>query len=91
VATEVARDERLAPAERRVLLSEFDAWLGLELMTAPVEKARESDPRIDALVAEREQARARKDWAEADRIRDALATEGVTIEDTPDGPRWRRT
>jgi cysteinyl-tRNA synthetase len=90
VATEVARDERLAPADRRTLLAEFDAWLGLELMSADALEVQESDPRIDGLVAERERARARRDWAEADRIRQALAAEGVAIEDTPDGPRWRR-
>ena len=37
-----------------------------------------------------EEARAAKRFAEADQIRDELAAEGVVIEDTPDGPRWRR-
>jgi cysteinyl-tRNA synthetase len=92
VAGEVARDEALAPAERRALLAEFDRWLGLDLLTAEApEPPRAEDPRIDALVAEREAARARRDFAEADRIRGALAAEGVAIEDTPAGPRWRRT
>jgi cysteinyl-tRNA synthetase len=92
VAGEVARDESLAPAERRVLLEEFDRFLGLDLLTAdPPEPPAESDPRIDALVAARQEARARRDFAEADRIRDALAAEGVAIEDTAAGPRWRRT
>ena len=92
VAGEVARDEALAPAERRALLAEFDDWLGLDLLTAAApEPPREEDPRIDALLAERQAARARRDFAEADRIRDLLAAEGVAIEDTPAGPRWRRT
>jgi cysteinyl-tRNA synthetase len=91
VAIEVARDEGLAPAERRTLLGEFDALLGLDLLGAELpEAAQESDPRIDALLAEREAARRRRDFAAADRIRDALAAEGIVIEDTPDGPRWRR-
>jgi cysteinyl-tRNA synthetase len=91
VATEVARDESLDPATRRALLLDFDRWLGLDLVTAdpPVEE-QESDPRVDAKVAAREQARARRDFAEADRIRDELLAEGVEIEDTPEGPRWRR-
>jgi cysteinyl-tRNA synthetase len=73
------------------LLREFDAFLGLDLQAAiPRSQTTESDPRIDALVAEREAARARRDFAESDRIRDVLAAEGVAIEDTPDGPRWRR-
>ena len=91
VALEVARDAALAPGDRRVLFEEFDGWLGLDLMTAELsQETQESDPRIDGLVAEREAARQRKDWAEADRIRDELVTEGVIIEDRADGPRWRR-
>jgi cysteinyl-tRNA synthetase len=74
-----------------VLLLEFDRILGLDLVAAvPAAEAFESDPRIDALLAERQQARADKDWAAADRIRDALDAEGVEIVDTPEGPRWRR-
>jgi cysteinyl-tRNA synthetase len=91
VAYEVARDRGLSPADRRTLLLEFDEWLGLDLATATLpEEAQESDPRIDALVARRQEARARKDWVEADRIREALAAERVVIDDTPEGPRWRR-
>ena len=47
---------------------------------------------VDRLVAvaleERTQARARKDFAAADRVRDSLAAAGVAVEDTPTGPRW---
>lgn len=45
---------------------------------------------IDTLVAERVAARAAKDWAEADRIRDALAEKGVEVMDGPSGSTWRR-
>jgi cysteinyl-tRNA synthetase len=92
VAGEAARDEALAPAERRALLEEFDRWLGLDLLTAEVTReAQESDPRIDALVAQRQAARQRRDFAEADRLRDALAAEGIVVDDTPEGPKWRRS
>ena len=50
---------------------------------------RAVDALVPAMLEAREQARARKDFAEADRVRDALARSGVVIEDTPDGPRWR--
>ena len=43
-----------------------------------------------ALVAARDQARARSDWAEADRLRDELVAQGWTVEDSPDGTRIRR-
>ncbi len=50
----------------------------------------EGDARIDALVASRTEAKARRDFAEADRIRAALADEGIALEDGPDGTIWRR-
>jgi len=91
VAWEVARESQLEPGERRALLREFDRVLALGLDTAVAATAQqESDPRIEALLEEREAARRRKDWAAADRLRDQLAAEGVVIEDTPRGPRWRR-
>ena len=50
----------------------------------------DGDAEIDALVELRDKARADKNWAEADRIRDELAEQGITIEDGVDGARWRR-
>jgi len=44
--------------------------------------------RIEALVAERGRARAGRDWAAADRIRDELAALGVNVKDTPAGSVW---
>jgi cysteinyl-tRNA synthetase len=91
VAWEVARSADLPEPDRRDLLLTFDEILALDLGTAvPAEELAGSDPHIDALVESREEARSRKDWAEADRIREALAAEGVVIEDAPGGPRWRR-
>jgi cysteinyl-tRNA synthetase len=43
------------------------------------------------LLSAREAARASRDWAESDRLRDALAALGVAVEDTRDGQRWKRT
>jgi cysteinyl-tRNA synthetase len=47
------------------------------------------DQLVPAMLDARQAARERKDFAEADRIRDALADAGVVVEDTPAGPRWR--
>jgi cysteinyl-tRNA synthetase len=46
---------------------------------------------IDEQIAARDAARKAKDFATADRIRDALASQGVTIEDGPKGTTWRRS
>ena len=48
------------------------------------------EPWIDQHVAARAAARARKDFAESDRIRDELAAEGIVLEDGPSGTTWRR-
>jgi cysteinyl-tRNA synthetase len=45
---------------------------------------------IERLIAERKAARASRNFAEADRIRAELATEGIILEDTPTGTTWRR-
>ena len=44
---------------------------------------------IDALLAERAAARAAKQWAESDRLRDALKALGAEVKDTPAGQQWR--
>jgi cysteinyl-tRNA synthetase len=70
--------------------------LGLDPLSAPWSEAAESSSDLHAVVGrlvtvvldERAQARARKDYAAADRIRDRLTAAGVAIEDTPEGPRW---
>ncbi len=66
-------------------LEELDEVLGV--MTAPHPHLA---PALEALLNEREQARQRRDWTEADRLRRELADAGVDILDTPTGPRWRR-
>jgi cysteinyl-tRNA synthetase len=70
--------------------------LGLDPMAAPWLGTGSDDTRlrdvVDALVAaalaQRQEARARKDFATADEVRDRLAAVGVAVEDTAQGPRW---
>ncbi len=47
------------------------------------------DDEIEALIAERTQARKDKNWALADKIRDDLKARGIVLEDTPDGVKWK--
>ena len=46
------------------------------------------DALVQTMITQRADARATKDWATADRIRDAVAAAGITLEDTPDGTHW---
>ena len=49
-----------------------------------------ADDAIDALVAERTQAKKPRNFARADAIRNDLADKGIVIEDSKDGVRWKR-
>ena len=49
-----------------------------------------TDDAINALVAERDQAKKRRDFARADQIRKELTEKGILIEDSKDGVRWKR-
>jgi len=66
------------------LFMKFDSVLKI------LEHKKEAIPgELEELVKKREDARKRKDWAAADRIRERLKKKGIIIEDTPDGPRWK--
>ncbi|NTW05311.1 MAG: cysteine--tRNA ligase [Peptococcaceae bacterium] len=49
-----------------------------------------ADGLLELIVRMRQDARSRKDWATSDNIRDGLKELGITLEDTPQGPRWKR-
>jgi cysteinyl-tRNA synthetase len=67
------------------LMRDLDGVLGI----LP-EPERGLDPEIEALLVARAAARAGRDWAESDRIRDDLLARGIAVEDTRDGQSWRR-
>ncbi|NLA29816.1 MAG: cysteine--tRNA ligase [Propionibacterium sp.] len=69
-------------------LDPFDpAWAGSD---SGSDLSGIADGLVEMVLDQRAQARARKDWATADAIRDQLTALGLTIEDTPDGARWSR-
>ncbi|MEM7494250.1 MAG: cysteine--tRNA ligase [Pseudomonadota bacterium] len=87
------RKDQASMAGARANLLAAGQLLGL-LQKTPTEweQGGDSDENaaIDALVEARNQARANKDWAEADRLRDELTTKGIEIMDGAGGATWRR-
>ncbi len=81
-------ENKLSRAEAdRVLetMDGFDGVLGLR------KKADASlDDEIEAKIQARIDARKSKNWAEADRIRDELVDQGIILEDSPSGTKWKR-
>lgn len=67
-------------------------WAGEILGVLQLEKGQQAglvEPLLELLLSLREELRTQKNWALADQIRDRLAELGVTVEDTPQGPRWK--
>ena len=74
-----------------LVLTAIELSNALGLAVGQAAETGEDDAEIDALVAERATAKAEKDFATADQIRDGLAARGITIEDTADGATWYRS
>lgn len=89
MGTGMERDTESA-SQLGALLVKLGGHLGL-LQRQPQDFLRgEVDPeRVEQLIAAREQARADKDWARADQIRDQLSAMKVVVEDGADGSSWR--
>jgi cysteinyl-tRNA synthetase len=93
---EVARDPALATSEltpgldhARSVFHQLTGVLGLDLEES-VHATQAGDDDVQRLVDERTEARRRKDFAAADRLRKELVDMGVTIEDRPQGTIWYR-
>jgi cysteinyl-tRNA synthetase len=75
----------------RPALVSFDRVFGVLALRMREESEVDADLAawVESQLAARAAARERRDFDEADRIRDGILARGVAIEDTPDGPRWR--
>jgi cysteinyl-tRNA synthetase len=73
------------PEKLQPLLNVIDRLFGLRLGDRPDITHEQKD-----LIAEREQARAAKDWTKSDELRDRLKAKDIGLRDTPQGPVWFR-
>jgi cysteinyl-tRNA synthetase len=85
VAHAVAGADDLTPAQQRALLLDFDRVFGLSLDVVPEADDGELPEGAAELLAERAAARAARDYATSDRLREELAAMGVEVRDTPEG------
>ena len=91
---EYLKDPALNDAEKKALMLEADALLGIGLSDNPEEGiaalgtiAFDSLPnKVQEMIQQREAARIAKNWDEADRLRDAIEYHGYLIKDSSDGP-----
>ena len=83
----------ISDATKIYLLNDFDKVLSLDLVKVANKLKEEKNSSVDTakveeLIKKRTEARANKDWATADAIRDELNAMNVVIKDTPDGITW---
>jgi len=75
-------------AAARAFLGRFDRIF--DVLRPTTQQGSLSDADIEAKIADRAQAKKARNFAEADRVRDELLAQGVILEDTKDGVRWKR-
>ena len=84
VMWEVVKSNTLSSATKWAVLQDMDTVLGFG-MSDFQEETYTPDAEIDALLQERKEARAAKNWARSDEIRNLLAEKGWAVKDMPDG------
>ena len=86
---DVIRDDDAEPTRRALAWAEEAGRLD-EVAPELRERLALTDEAVEALVAERTQAKKQRNFARADEIRNQLAAKGVILEDSKDGMRWKR-
>jgi cysteinyl-tRNA synthetase len=83
---EILRDEGLNDAEKYELIIDFNKIFGLNLKEEKIEVPSE----VKKLVKEREEMRKKKNWNEADNIRDKIEKLGYSVDDTGEGTKVKK-
>lgn len=84
---ELVRNKELVSKEGYDLILEMDRIFGLSLQEE-VQKQHDLSEEFMTILEERAEARARKDWARSDQLRDLLKEKGVIVKDTKEGQTW---
>ena len=88
-----ANSEKADKKTLKLFEEKLAAWLlvfGVDTSKLCAQSAGSNDDEIEELVKQRDEARANKDWATSDKLRDQLKEMGITIQDTPQGTRGTR-
>ncbi len=85
ITREVARSHKLTPAERYWLILDFDRVLGLQLDKVQAKAPKAVSEEVLALVKQRDEARAARNWKLSDELRDRLKSMGFEVRDTAKG------
>jgi cysteinyl-tRNA synthetase len=85
-----AVSSRVDDGEKFALLSSWDSVLALDLTRAVSGAAEQLPPEVEALVRERDEARAARDFASSDELRTRLTAMGYEVMDTAEGTKVRR-
>ena len=89
VLFDVLKDVDLNNKEKSTLIEEFDKVFSLDLMTAPKQATNVDEELINRLIMERAEARASKNWARADEIRNEFIAMNIELLDTKEGTTWK--
>lgn len=96
-ANRLSAEGKLSRKDAENVLAVFDRFNEiLDVLSTPTAprtgtpSKTQEEKQVDDLVRQREEARRRKDFAEADRIRKSLSELGVEVQDTKEGPVWKR-
>jgi cysteinyl-tRNA synthetase len=84
---EIEKNEHLSDATKSAIFIEVDQVIGLDLTRKPKPKALASEEQNN-LLEQRRIARDEGNFAESDRLRDLLKSQGIEVRDNPDGQSW---